>query len=171
MVDIRSADQDDVSKIAAINVRGWQAAFRDIIPQEFLDRMDPEERESFVDQVISEGDPYHVAVADDDGEVVGYVMLGPPLSEDLKAFAVLELYSLYIEPGRIGSGVGRSLMGHALQYLRNGPWKYAVLWTLQGAQRTSRFYEKAGWYLDGTEKTEEIPEGNPVIQVRYRIDI
>jgi GNAT superfamily N-acetyltransferase len=157
--------------IAAINVRGWQAAFRDIIPNDFLDRMDPEERQSFVGRMIRTGDPYHVAVAEDDGEVVGYVMLGPPFGEDLESFAIHELYSLYIEPNRIGTGLGRSLMDHALEYLRNGDWDGAVLWAFQDARRTSRFYEKAGWYLDGAEKTEEIPEGTPVIQVRYRFDL
>ena len=171
MVYIRAAEPGDVSTIAVINVRGWQAAFREIIPEDFLDQMDPEERESFVDQMISNGAPYHVAVADDQGEVVGYVMLGPPVSEDLDVATVHELYSLYIEPDRIGTGLGRSLMDNALQYLRNGEWAYAVLWTLQDAQRTSRFYEKAGWYLDGAERTEEIPEGNPVVEVRYRIDL
>jgi ribosomal protein S18 acetylase RimI-like enzyme len=171
MVDIRPASQDDVSMIAAINIRGWQAAFRDVLPEEFLNRMDPEESESFVDEKISQGDPYHLAVAEDDGKVVGYVMLGPPISEDLGSSAIRELYSLYIEPDRIGTGLGRSLMDHALQYLRNGHWDYAVLWTLRDAQRTSRFYERAGWHLDGGEKTEEIPEGNPVVQVRYRIDL
>lgn len=74
-----------------------------------------------------EGDPYHVAVAEDDGKVVGYVMLGPPISEDLDSSAVHELYSLYIEPNRVGTGLGRRLMDHALQYLRNGDWDYAVL--------------------------------------------
>lgn len=80
--------------IAEINVRGWQAAFRDIIPEEFLDEMEPEEREPFVDQMV-EGDPYHVAVAEDDGKVVGYVMLGQPISEALDSSAAHELYSLY----------------------------------------------------------------------------
>lgn len=171
MVTIRSADRKDASTIAAINVRGWQEAFRGNIPEDFLDRMDPAERQSFVGRMIRTGHPYHVAVAEDDGEVVGYVMLGPPMAEDLESSAVHELYSLYIEPDRIGTGLGRSLMDHALHYLRNGDWDEAVLWTFQDAQRTSRFYEKAGWYRDGAEKTREIPEGNPVIQVRYRIDV
>lgn len=82
MVNIRAAEPGDVSKIAVINVRGWQAGFREIIPEDFLHQMDPEERESFVDQMISNGAPYHVAVADDQGEVVGYVMLGLPVSEN-----------------------------------------------------------------------------------------
>lgn len=171
MVTIRSACRGDVSTIAVINVRGWQAAFRDIIPDDFLDRMNPEERQSFVGQMIERGSPYHVAVAEDGGEVVGYVMLGPPISGDLESSAIHELYSLYVEPDRIGTGIGRRLMDHALEYLRHGDWDEAVLWTFQDAQPTSRFYERAGWYLDGTEKTEEIPEGNPVIQVRYRIEL
>jgi len=78
MVYIRAAEPGDVSTIAVINVRGWQAAFREIIPEDFLDQMDPEERESFVDQMISNGAPYHVAVADDQGEVVGYVSSALP---------------------------------------------------------------------------------------------
>lgn len=171
MVNIRSAGRCDVPKIAAVNVQGWQAAFRDIIPEDFLDRMDPEERHTFIGQMISVGDPYHVAVAEEDGEVVGFVMLGPPISEDLESSAIHELYSLYIEPDRVGTGLGRSLMDHALEYLRNGVWNEAILWTFRDAQRTSRFYETAGWYRDGGEKTEEIPEGNPVSQVRYRIQI
>ncbi|MEX1092227.1 MAG: GNAT family N-acetyltransferase [Acidimicrobiia bacterium] len=171
MVTIRSAGLEDVSTIAAINVRGWKAAFRDIIPDDFLDRIDAEERQSFIGQMILTGDPYRVAVAEDVGEVVGYVMLGPPIAEDLEPSTIHELYSLYIEPDRIGTGLGRSLMDHALQHLRNGDWDEAVLWTFQDARRTSRFYERAGWYRDGAEKTEEIPEGNPVIQVRFRIDL
>jgi GNAT superfamily N-acetyltransferase len=171
MVEIRPAGPADVSTIAAINVRGWQAAFRGIIPDDFLDQMDAQKRKSFVDEVISRGAPYHVVVAVDEDTVIGYVMLGPPISEDLNASQFHELYSVYIEPDRIGTGLGHLLMNHVLEYLRDGDWGHAVLWTLQDAERASRFYERTGWYLDGAEKTEEIPEGNPVTQVRYRIDL
>lgn len=171
MVAIRSAGIADVSTIAAINVRGWQAAFRNIIPEDFLDQMDAETKESFVGRVISRGPPYHVAVAVEEETVIGYVMLGPPISEDLDASRVHELYSLYIEPDRIGTRLGHHLMDHVLEYLRNGEWNHAVLWTFQDAERASRFYERTGWFPDGAEKTEEIPEGNPVIQVRYRMNL
>lgn len=157
--------------IAAINVRGWQTAFRHIFPEDFLDQMDPGEREPLVDQMLSKGHPYHVAVVEDNGKVVGYVMLGPPRSAEFNTSKVHELYSLYIEPDRTGTGLGQILMDDALKYLQEGGWEAAVLWTPQWAGGTARFYEKAGWYLDGAEKTEEIPAGNPVTQVRYRIDL
>jgi hypothetical protein len=60
-------------------------------------------------------------------------------------------------------------MDDALQYLQGGPWTAAVLWTLRDVTPTRRFCEVAGWSLDGADKTEEIPDGNPV--VRYRIDL
>jgi GNAT superfamily N-acetyltransferase len=103
--------------------------------------------------------------------VVGFAILGPVRDSDLDASAVHELYSLYVEPDRIGTGLGRLLMDDALGYLRRGPWTTATLWTLRDVTRTRRFYEEAGWSADGTDKTEEIPEGNPVVQVRYRIDL
>lgn len=171
MIEVRAAASEDVSAIAEINVRGWQIAFRHLFPNEFLGAMDPKAREPFVNEVVGKGPTYHVAVAVEGDDVVGYVILGPPLAEDLDASQVHELYSLYIEPDRIGTGVGRLLIDHALKYLHAGGWGYAVLWTLRDAERTSRFYEKAGWSLDVAEKVEEIPEGNPVVQVRYRVDL
>jgi GNAT superfamily N-acetyltransferase len=171
MLEVREATPADVSAIAEINVRGWQVALRHLLPDEFLDAMDPDEREPFVEEMVRSGHPHHIAVAVEEDRVVGYVMLGPPLTEDLDASRIHEVYSLYIEPDRIGTGLGRKLMDHALEYLRAGGWDYAVLWTLRDAERTSRFYETAGWFLDGAEKVEEIPEGNPMAEVRYRIDL
>jgi len=171
MLEVREATPADVSAIAEINVRGWQVAFRHLFPAEFLDAMDPEEREPLIEEMVRRGHPHHVAVAVEEDRVVGYVMLGPPLTEDLDASRIHEVYSLYIDPDRVGTGLGRRLMDHALEYLRVGGWDYAVLWTLRDVERTSRFYEAAGWFLDGAEKVEEIPEGNPMVEVRYRIDL
>jgi hypothetical protein len=50
-----------------------------------------------------------------------------------------------------------------------GDWSQAVLWRLEGEGRTSKFHEKAGWFRDEALKVEEIPEGNPVKQIRFRV--
>lgn len=162
---------EDVRAITEINVRGWQVAFRGFFPDDFLDAMDPKDREPVVIDMVGKGPPHHVAVAVQGGAVVGYVMLGPPRAQDLDPSRVHELWALYIEPDRIGTGLGRTLMDHALTHLHTGSWDYAVLWTLRGAQRTSRFYEAAGWYRDGAATVEEIPAGHPVSLVRYRIQL
>ena len=158
----------DAEAIADINIRSWQASFHGHFPDEYLDSLNPRDREPLVRDVLSSGPPHHVAVAVEDERVIGFVMLGPPFDTDVDATHTLELYSLYIEPVRIGTGLGRLLMEDALRYLRDGPWTSAVLWAPRGVERTCRFYEAAGWHVDA-QKTQETPAGNPVDQVRYRI--
>jgi GNAT superfamily N-acetyltransferase len=169
MVGIRAATADDVSAIADINTRGWQAAFRGVFPDDFLDGLDPRRRDAnFTVAVTSEG--HYTAVAVDD-EVVGFVGLRPPEPEDGDSDRVHEIWGLYVEPDRIGTGLGRALMGHAREYLGTGQWEHAILWTLRDVDRTCRFYETAGWYRDGAEKVWDLPEGNPVTLVRFRFDL
>jgi RimJ/RimL family protein N-acetyltransferase len=43
----------------------------------------------------------------------------------------------------------------------------AVLWVLPGNARARRFYEAAGWTLDGFERTAEVM-GIVVPELRYR---
>jgi ribosomal protein S18 acetylase RimI-like enzyme len=172
VVRVRTATPEDVSAISDINVRGWQAAFRGLFPDEFLDAADPRNRDSIFAERVTKGPPHHAAVAvGGDDEVVGFVILGPPGAEDLDPTRVHELWGLYIEPERFGTGVGRMLMDHALGRLHAGGWDYAILWTLRAVERTCRFYEAAGWYRDGEERVWELPEGNPVDLVRYRFDL
>jgi ribosomal protein S18 acetylase RimI-like enzyme len=151
-------------------VRSWQVAFRGLFSDEFLDALDPRDRDSAFAERVKNRSLHHAAVAVDD-EVVGFVGLGPPEAEDLDPIRVHEIWGLYIEPERIGMGVGRILMDHALDNLQTGGWEYAVLWTLSDVDRTCRFYEAAGWYRDGGEKVWEIPQGNPVTLVRCRFDL
>jgi GNAT superfamily N-acetyltransferase len=171
MVHLREATSEDVPVICEINVRGWRAAFRELFPDEFLDTMDPGDRRSAFAELVADRSDHRSAVVVDHGDVVGFVILGPPQAEELDPARARELWGLYIEPDRIGTGIGRILMDYALDYLRAGGWDYAILWTLRDIDRTCRFYEAAGWRRDGEERIWEIPEGNPVTLVRYRFDL
>lgn len=170
MVRVRTAKPEDVSAIAEVNVRGWQVAFRGLFPDEFLDALNPKGWEPAFAERVAGGPSHHTAVAVDD-EVVGFVGLEPPEAEALDPASVHELWGLYVQPERIGTGVGRILMDHALDYLRTGSWDCAILWTLRDVDRTCRFYEAAGWYRDGEEKIWEVPEGHSVSLVRFRFDL
>ena len=171
MIRVRRATPEDVPVIAEINVRGWQAAFRELFPDEFLDSAEPTTREPIFAERVGEQPPHHALVAEVRGVVVGFVILGPPEDEELEPDRVHELWGLYIEPARFRTGVGRLLIDHALAYLREGDWESAILWTLKDVERTCRFYEVAGWYRDGAERAWELPKGNHVTLVRYRFDL
>ena len=170
MVGIRTATPEDVSIMCEINVRGWQAAFRGLFPDDFLDTLNPKDREPAFAARVNGGPSHHSAVAVED-VVVGFVGLAPPDAEDLDPSRVTELWGLYVEPERFSTGIGRLLMDHAFDHLHSGGWDYAILWTLRDVERTCRFYEAAGWYRDGEEKAWEVPKDNLLTLVRYRFEL
>jgi hypothetical protein len=43
-MDIRPARMQDVPEIAAVHVGSWQAAYRGLLPQAYLDGLDPSQR-------------------------------------------------------------------------------------------------------------------------------
>jgi GNAT superfamily N-acetyltransferase len=106
------------------------------------------------------GSATFVAVSDD--EVVGFATVGASWSED----GAGELYALYVDPRRWGTGVGRALIEVSEGSLRESGFDEAMLWVLEGNERAERFYRAAGWEHDG-EKEDEF-QGATVTELRYR---
>ncbi|MGN1019775.1 MAG: GNAT family N-acetyltransferase [Aristaeellaceae bacterium] len=91
---------------------------------------------------------YAVEVAEQDGEVVGFVAYTPE-----------ELAWLYVSPDRMRQGVGRALVRHALEK-REGPMTLEVL---VGNDPARRLYEGCGFRLTDTV-TGRMP-GNEAFRV------
>lgn len=75
--------------------------------------------------------------------------------------------SLYVDPERWGSGIGRCLITAGCAQLTSQGYGTASLWVLSGNDRVRRFYERAGWHCDGTERTDSIGD-HAVREVRYQ---
>jgi ribosomal protein S18 acetylase RimI-like enzyme len=86
---------------------------------------------------------YEVAVADIGDHVAGYVLFGPvPLTE-----GNYDLYWIAVDPNSQGSGVGRRLMKHVEEQVRQRGGRLLCLETSSqgGYLRTRKFYEQAGY--------------------------
>jgi ribosomal protein S18 acetylase RimI-like enzyme len=86
---------------------------------------------------------YEVAVADIGERVAGYVLFGPvPLTE-----GNYDLYWIAVDPSSQGSGVGRRLLKHAEEQVRQCGARMLCLETSSqgGYRRTRSFYEQAGY--------------------------
>ncbi len=94
--------------------------------------------------------------------------LGPERSADDAALG--ELYLIYVLPEAWGTGAGRLLMIETLARLRDAGFAEAVLWVIDDNPRARRFYELAGWHIDGAVKHEEWL-GTSIREVRYRITL
>lgn len=86
---------------------------------------------------------YEVAVAEDNGEVAGYILYGPvPLT-----VGNYDIYWIATDPKVQGKGLGRQLMAHAeTEAQKKGAYMVSLETSSQGGyERTRRFYDQAGY--------------------------
>jgi len=157
----------DVDLVVDIHVRGWRHAYHGHLPEEVLDNLDRRHRTEGWTQRVRQPGPGRAWVAEVDGTVAGFAYTGPGRDADLPDDAG-EVYALYLEPGVIGTGVGRVLFARAVADLDDRGFHPIVVWVHWENERARRFYEKAGFRLDGGEKVEDY-EGAPMPEARYRL--
>ncbi|GIF67032.1 N-acetyltransferase [Asanoa ishikariensis] len=174
MVTIRPETPDDIPDVAAVHVRAWQSGYAGIIPQEVLDALDPEQRAAQRRQHHG-AEAFQTLVATDHNAVLGFVSFGPYRNQqdrtDLDP-TVGEVLAIYLEPDRVGTGIGRELMRAALTELTRRGYKEVRLWVLEDNHRTRRFYAKAGFTPDGERATYDVvvPSSGdrvPLPELRY----
>jgi GNAT superfamily N-acetyltransferase len=155
-VAIRRAGPDDAWRIADVHVRAWKAAFRGLLPQDYLDALEPGDRVGqWVEALASTGRWPVVFVAEEGGRVSGFAAVGPTRDEDADPERVGELYTIYLDPGAWGGGLGVALLEQAVAELAEGGFERASLWVLHSNARARRFYERHGWTTDGATKEHD----------------
>lgn len=165
---IRRATVADAEAIAAVHVDGWQWGYRGQLPDAVLDGLGAtlERRVAFWREETAR-ENVAVVVMELGGTVVGFASFGAARDADVEPGAG-ELYLIYLARDAAGRGMGRALHEHVLAELRGRGHRRAVLWTLETNTRARRFYEIAGWRLEGGRKTESRP-GYELREVRYEM--
>ena len=163
---IREMTEADVAAVSAIRVQGWQWAYAGIVPQPYLDAMDPEEDAARRREFLARGaGRVHNLLAEVDGAPVGWAALGPYRGEPDDS-GDGELYALYVLPAHVGTGVGRALTTAAVRRTAELGRDRLLLWVLADNARARRFYDAAGFAPDGAETTDDY-DGVPLREVRY----
>jgi GNAT superfamily N-acetyltransferase len=151
-----------------VRTRTWQSAYAHVFPAEQLESLTAETGLDWWRRAIAEPFPQmHTLVAEVDGDMTGFAQLGKAREEEGDTG---ELFAIYVLPEASGAGVGRALMAETLARLRAEGFAEAILWVIEDNPRTRRFYELAGWQLDGGAKDEEWL-GTLVRELRYRIPL
>ncbi|WP_432246390.1 N-acetyltransferase family protein [Mycolicibacterium sp. ELW1] len=150
VVEVREAVPDDAMALAQVHVRSWRAGYRGLVAQSYLDALDPEERaKRFVLEAMELRGPYTL-VAVDHGAICGHVTIGQSRDDDMPDSG--EVWALYVDPQRWGTGIGRALLAAGCDRLRTAGHQRAFLWVLSANDGARRFYERAGWSADGRER-------------------
>ena len=139
MIDVRSAEAEDVESIAALHLRSATTAYRGILPDgaeaPALVTLEAEWHGTIVDPRTS------VLVAQRDGAVVGVVVLQHASDQVMWA----ELRRLYVGPDAWRLGIGSRLHDSLLEIARERNVSTVSLWVLERNDRARRFYETRGW--------------------------
>lgn len=150
--------------VAHVHVRAWQAAYRGLMPDEYLAGLRPEawvQRYDFGS--LDPGRPRTLVAVEADA-VLGFATTSPARDED--AAGQGELCALYVEPDCWGRGIGQALAPVARAELYRLEFRHAVLWVVAGNARAERFYRADGWIPDGSHRPHRV--GNVTVETaRY----
>jgi GNAT superfamily N-acetyltransferase len=155
-MEIRRAVADDAWNIACVHVRSWKRAFPGLLPQAYLDALEPEDRLGQWDEALASAERWPtVFVAEEEGRLFGFAAVGPTRDEDVDTTRVGELYTIYLDPEAWGGGLSVALLEQAVEELTTGGFERATLWVLHSNARARRFYERHGWTTDGSTKEHD----------------
>lgn len=153
-MDIRPIKLQDVKAVCRVYVKSWQSAYKNILPQTYLDSLSETNwsenlfAEGRCSLVMTEGDTVigtcsYTKTSKDDGEII----------------------SLYFLPQYCGKGYGGLLARAAIEKLKAMGCRKIFLWVLEENFRARRFYEKNGFSAGETK--DFTVGGKKFLLVRY----
>ncbi len=153
-MELRPAEPGDALAVARVHVRAWQAGYRELLPSDYLDGLDPHERARRYR--FGSPDPRQPAtlVATEFGLVIGFATTAP--AEDADGPGCGELCALHVDPDWWGRRVGVALISAARAHLTGLGFSEAIVWVLTGNTRAERFYRTDGWRPDGSRRVETV---------------
>src|ERR1022692_2984138 len=101
-------EPEDAIAVARVHVRSWQAAYRTLLPDDYLDHLRPEDRAEHYDFATLDPGKPRTVVATEEESIIGFATTAPSREPDLPNHA--ELSALYVDPEHWGRRVGVALL-------------------------------------------------------------
>lgn len=151
---IRTATSGDEYQLAQVHIRSWQEAYKDLVPQDYLDQL-PAELEDRIKmwKGILENPQRWAWVAESSQGIIGFALFGPPRDPDKEGF--VELGAIYLLASEKGKGIGFSLLSAGFNKMKDLGYSRAYCWVLEN-NPTIKFYERSGASYSGQTKEDEI---------------
>lgn len=133
---IRLPTQNDCLAIGHVYCEAWKAAYKGIVPDDYLNRLTDEN--CMPCSIRSKG----ALIYESDRKVLGVVSFGA--RRDRPASKDGEIYSIYVLPEYWRTGAGRALFEAAKEQLRAAGCNALFPWALTENLRAAGFYRKMG---------------------------
>ena len=171
---IRKATLGDARAIAEVHVKSWQAAYRGLLPEDFLQGLSALRREQ--QWKMGAENPEQVILVYELESIVAFCSFAPSRDDDVDRILVAELGTIYALEHVWGQGIGKLLWTEAVLHMRERSFTEVTLWVLKGNERALRFYQRMGMRADGAVKTEKIRlekinQNLELHELRYRMKL
>ncbi|MGI8723730.1 MAG: hypothetical protein ACR2JG_16090, partial [Geodermatophilaceae bacterium] len=105
---VRGAELTDAAALGRVHVRAWQATYRGMMPDAFLDGLDPHERGDMWARALGTARPgsSRLVVCTEPGDdPVGFAIVGPVRDSEASGSGLGELYAINLDPDAWGLGL------------------------------------------------------------------
>ena len=150
---------ETAAEASRIYVSAWQARYRGIIPQPYLDALSPEQWRPRLETSI-----YKDFLLTDRGKAVATSSISPARDVNMQGWG--EIISLYVLPEHFRKGYGKFLFSYDIQQLRADGFQDLYLWVLAENHRARKFYTSMGFLPNGDTVTLN-SGGKDLLEMRY----
>ena len=157
---VRPAKPEDSVAIGKIYCDSWKAAYKGIVPQDYLDSLTPEDR------TINPAD--YLVLESEEGVVFGLANLGSSRDKERPDWG--ELRAIYLLPEYWRKGSGTALFQAAEAELGRRGYSRYFLWAFCENAQARRFYEKMGMRPAGRDQPF-ILGGKELWECRYEKEL
>lgn len=166
-LQIAMALPSDALAMSKIHKAAWQAAYRGLLPEDYLSAIADDRWVGSFEKVLNENTT-QAWLLKVKGQTVACAFAGPSRYGGYEGS--LELISIYCLPEYWGTGMGSRLFQCVLDYATKNQYIQIGLWVLEGNERAIAFYERLGFQADGATMPMTIG-GKPVLERRYLLDV
>ena len=166
-MQVMPATPDDADAIAHVSIRGWQAAYKGLIPADHLAGLSVERRSATWRQAISSGRDRILVARADDGGVLGFSCCAAARDEDTPPGAA-ELLALYLDPAAWRQGHGRQLWQASRDDMVARQFKAMTVWVLAANTRAIAFYQAVGFVIEPGRVKTRVVGGAPIDEQRLQ---
>lgn len=138
---VRVARFADLRALAAVRRESWWAAYRGLVPDDELRRMDDRRTAHRMAHALTQRWHVILLVEDEHQRPLGYAWIGP--HRERVGGHLGEIFELYLHPGAQGRGAGRQLLVTAIWSLVEQGLHPVIVWVL-AANPARHFYEACG---------------------------
>ncbi|MFC0399302.1 GNAT family N-acetyltransferase [Paraburkholderia rhizosphaerae] len=167
-LSLRTASATDADLVASIHAASWQASYRGLLPEDFLDS-----------EVVRERATYWHARMNAPGADRRLVLIAERRAEPI-AFACVErqpgspwgalLDNLHALPAHQRNGAGSLLLYAVQNWAREQGETQLCLYVLEANAAAIAFYERRGWRLSGAEPDRVGGVDITMLRYLYRLD-